>query len=461
MAASPWASRRNSLRNGNGMQRLSAAEKFGYGLGDLASNIVFQVVINFMMYFYTDVFGIGAAAVGTLMLVVRLFDAVTDPLMGGIADRTRTRWGRYRPYLVWVAVPYGILAVMTFTTPDLSDSGKLVYAYVTYALLMTAYTAINIPYSALGGVITSDTQERASVQSWRFMLAMAGGALVTASTLPLVDFFGQGDRQYGFRMAMVVLAALAVLSFFGCFALTKEREDPTAKAAKQNIFGDFVSVLKNDQWRLIAIITFVLLVAVAMKGAATPYYVEYYLGRPDLITLFLTSGMLAGIAGAVTANWLAARICKVRVMKWAVLGIVVFHVALALVPRDGVALALALVVVANFCHMVVIPYLFSAVPDTGDYGLQRWGKGAMAMSFSGHLLALKIGIAVGGALTGWILAYVGYAPNVEQTESALRGIIFNLAVSQVIAGLLVLACLAFYRLTREWAEQHAMSQSNA
>jgi len=443
------------------MQRLSASEKFGYGLGDLASNIVFQVVINFMMYFYTDVFGIGAAAVGTLMLVVRLFDAVTDPLMGGIADRTRTRWGRYRPYLVWVAVPYGILAVMTFTTPDLSDSGKLVYAYVTYALLMTAYTAINIPYSALGGVITADTQERASVQSWRFMLAMAGGALVTASTLPLVDFFGQGDRQYGFQMAMVVLAALAVLSFFACFALTKEREDPTAHAAKENIFGDFVSVLKNDQWRLIAIITFVLLVAVAMKGAATPYYVEYYLGRPDLITLFLTSGMLAGIAGAVTANWLAARICKVRVMKWAVLGIVVFHLALVFVPRDGVALALALVIVANFCHMVVIPYLFSAVPDTVDYGLQRWGKGAMAMSFSGHLLALKIGIAVGGALTGWILAFAGYAPNVEQTESALRGIIFNLAVSQVIAGLLVLACLAFYRLTREWAEQHAMSQSNA
>jgi GPH family glycoside/pentoside/hexuronide:cation symporter len=434
------------------MQRLSATEKFGYGLGDLASNIVFQVVINFMMYFYTDVFGIGAAAVGTLMLVVRLFDAVTDPIMGGIADRTKTRWGRYRPYLVWIAIPYGVLAVMTFTTPGLSESGKLVYAYVTYALLMTAYTAINIPYSALGGVITADTQERASVQSWRFMLAMAGGALVTASTLPLVDFFGDGNRQYGFQMAMVVLSAIAVLAFFACFALTKEREDPTEGAERENIFGDFLSVLQNDQWRLVAIITFLLLVAIAMKGAAMPYYVEYYLGNPKMISVFLTSGMLAGIAGAMFANYLSARSCKVRVMKWAVTGIIVFHGAVFFVPQDAMIPALVLLTVANFCHMIVIPYLFSAVPDTVDYNLQRRGKGAMAMSFSGHLLALKIGIAVGGALTGWILAWVGYQPNVEQDAVALNGIVFNLVGSQVIAGLLSLLCLVFYRLNREWAQ---------
>ena len=434
------------------MQRLPVKEKFGYGLGDLASNIVFQVVINFMMYFYTDVFGIGAAAVGTLMLVVRLFDAITDPLMGGIADRTNTRWGRYRPYLVWIAIPYGILAVMAFTTPDLSPSGKLVYAYITYALLMTAYTAINIPYSALGGVITTDSQERASVQSWRFMLAMAGGALVTATTLPLVDFFGDGDRQYGFRMAMVVLSGIAVLAFFGCFALTKEREDPTEKAQKQNIFGDFLSVLRNDQWILVAVITFVLLVAVAMRGATTPYYVEYYHGSVDMITVFLTVGMLAGIAGAMFANYLSAHACKVRVMKWAILGVIVFHLALVFVPRGQLMVALVLMTVANFCHMILIPYLFSAVPDTVDYGLQRWGRGAMAMSFSGHLLALKIGIAVGGALTGYILALTGYQPNTDQAVGALNGIVFNLAWSQVIAGVIVLLCLLFYRLDRKWAE---------
>ena len=436
-------------------QRLAVTEKFGYGLGDLASNIVFQVVINFMMYFYTDVFGIGAAAVGTLMLVVRLFDAVTDPLMGGIADRTNTRWGRYRPYLVWIAVPYGILAVMTFTTPDLSDSGKLVYAYITYALLMTAYTAINIPYSALGGVITSDTQERASVQSWRFMLAMAGGALVTASTLPMVDFFGDGDRQHGFQMAMIVLSMLAVVAFFGCFALTKEREDPTEHAAKLSIFGDFKTMLKNDQWAIMAVVTFVLLVAVAMRGAAMPYYVEYFQGGDSKwISIFMTASMLSGIAGAMFANYMSAHACKVKVMKLAVVGIIVFHSVVVFVPQGQMMLALVLMTTANFCHMILIPYLFSAIPDTVDYGLQRWGKGAMAMAFSGHLLALKIGIAVGGALTGWILAWVSYVPNTEQTQTALNGIVFNLVGSQVIAGAILLVLLAFYKLDKAWAEQN-------
>lgn len=437
------------------MQKLPVLEKFGYGLGDTASNIVFQVVINFMMYFYTDVFGIGAAAVGTLMLVVRLFDAITDPVMGGIADRTRTRWGSYRPYLFWMAFPYGILAVLTFTTPDLSDSGKLIYAYVTYSLLMAAYTAINIPYSALGGVITSDPQERASVQSWRFMLAMVGGAIVAAATLPMVELFGGDDQQKGFQLAMLVLAILAVVCFIACFALTRERENPADKAAQQSIAGDFGFLMKNDQWRLIAIITFLLLVSVAMRGSATPYFVRYYLNSESLISVFLTAGMLAGVAGSMFANWLTEHACKVQVMKWSAVGIVVFNSAMIFVPRDQVMLALAICILANFVHMILTPYLFSAVADTVDYGLQKWGKGAMAMSFSGHLLALKIGIAMGGALSGWILAGTGYQPNVEQTPTALNGIMFIYAGSSAIAGVLILFCFRYYRLTRAWALQAA------
>lgn len=438
------------------MQKLPVLEKFGYGLGDTASNIVFQVVINFMMYFYTDVFGIGAAAVGTLMLVVRLFDAVTDPIMGGLADRTRTRWGSYRPYLLWMALPYGILAVLTFTTPDLSDSGKLIYAYVTYALLMTVYTAINIPYSALGGVMTADPQERASVQSWRFMLAMVGGAIVAATTLPLVDFFGGEDKQKGFQLAMVALSIVAVACFVACFALTRERDTSAKAAAKQGILKDFVFLLKNDQWRLIALVTFFLLISTAMRGATTPYFVQYYLNAESMISVFLTAGMLAGVAGAMFANWVSSRYCKVRVMKGATIGFVVLYSALFFVPRDQVMLALVIATAASFTQMVLVPYIFSAVADTVDYGLQRWDKGAMAMSFSGHLLVLKIGIAFGGALTGWILAGVGYEPNVAQTGEALNGIVFNYAGSSVIAGILMLVCFRFYRLNKEWSEQEAV-----
>lgn len=438
------------------MQRLSIKEKFGYGLGDTASNIVFQVVINFMLYFYTDVFGITAAAAGTLMLAVRMFDAITDPVMGGIADRTSTRWGSYRPYLLWMSVPYGLLAVLAFTTPDLSDGGKLIYAYITYALLMTAYTAINIPYSALGGVITSDTQERASVQSWRFMLAMAGGALIAATTLPMVEFFGNGDEQTGFQLAMIVLSVIAVACFVACFALTQERENPTKEAAPQSMLADFVTLIRNDQWVIIAVVTFVLLVAVAMKGAVTPYYVSYFLNSESSISLFMTAGMLAGVAGAMFANWMTRIACKVAVMRWAAVALVLVYVALALVPGDQFWLAFVLSTLSNFIHMVIIPYLFSAVADTVDYSLNRWGKGAMAMSYSGHLLALKIGIALGGALSGWILAYVGYQPNMAQTETALEGIVFMYAWVSAIAGLGLIVCFSFYKLNRKWAEQNEL-----
>jgi len=443
------------------MQRLALKEKFGYGLGDTASNIVFQVVINFMLYFYTDVFGITAAAAGTLMLAVRLFDAVTDPIMGGLADRTRTRWGSYRPYLLWISLPYGLWAVLAFTTPDISDGGKLIYAYITYALLMTAYTAINIPYSALGGVITKNTQERASVQSWRFMLAMIGGALVAAATLPMVEFFGGGNEQKGFQMAMVVLSVIAVACFVACFVLTRERENPAEAVESQSIVSDFISLMRNDQWIIIAIVTFVLLISVAMKGGVTPYYVSYYLNSESSITLFMTSGMLAGVAGAMFANWMTGRYCKVMVMQWASLALIMVYTALALVPRDQYILALVLSVGSNFVHMIIIPYLFSAVADTVDYGLKRWGKGAMAMSYSGHLLALKIGIALGGALSGWILAYVGYQPNIEQSETALSGIVFLYAWASAITGVIVFVCFKFYCLNREWAESNELLTENA
>jgi len=249
-----------------------------------------------------------------------------------------------------------------------------------------------------------------------------------------------------------VLSVVAVICFIACYALTREREAPDEKVIHQSILKDFTALLANDQWRIIAIVTFLLLVSVAMRGGATPYFVQYYLNSESLISVFLTSGMLAGVAGAMFANWMSSRWCKVRVMKWAALGIVVFNLGLAVVPREQVMLALAISILANFAHMVFIPYLFSAVPDTVDYGIQRWGKGAMAMSFSGHLLSLKIGIAIGGALTGWILAWVGYQPNVEQSESALSGIVFVYAMSSVIAGALIMVCMRYYRLTKEWSE---------
>ncbi|GBL04289.1 glycoside-pentoside-hexuronide (GPH):cation symporter [Glaciecola sp. KUL10] len=442
--------------NNQSMEKpVKVTEKFAYGLGDTASNIVFQVVIGFLMFYYTDVFGLSAAAVGTLFLVVRIFDAITDPIMGGIADRTQTKWGKYRPYLLWMCIPYGLIAVLAFSSPDFSAQGKLIFAYVTYTLLMTVYTAINIPYSALGGVMTSSSTQRASIQSWRFALAMIGGAIVTASMLPLVEFWGQGNKERGYLFAMATLSIFAVICFVVCFVFTKERtivepnKDESQRVDKQSILADVKKMLANDQWRIIALITFVLLISVAMRGSVTQYYVTYYLGREDMVAMFMTAGMLAGVAGALSTDWLSRYLCKVSLMRLATTGIIVSNATLFFVPQDMLWAAFALMLIANFTHMVITPLLFSAVADTVDYGAVKHGSRAMAMSFSGHLWALKIGIAIGGAMTGWILAGFGYEANVTQSDSSLLGIKLIFSAASALAGVVVFLLLRHYRLTNK------------
>ncbi|GGA62842.1 MFS transporter [Neiella marina] len=426
-------------------------EKIGYGLGDTASNIVFQVVINFMMIFYTDVFGISAAAVGTLMLVVRLFDAVTDPIMGGIADRTNTRWGRYRPYLLYTCIPYAVLAVLAFTTPDLGDSGKLVWAYVTYAVLMTIYTAINIPYSALGGVLTENVKERTSIQSYRFAMAMAGGAIVTASFMPLVEFFGgaESNREIGYQYAMGTLSVLAVACFLLCFFSTKERVSPPVNERKTNLLQDLWSLRGNGPFMLVVSAAFFLLILTAMRSAAAPYYLTYVLEREDLTSFFLTSGMVAALVGALATNFVSQRMCKVKLFRIGCVLILLTHAALFLIPGKYAWVAYAAFVGASFCQMIVVPVNFSMVADTADYGSLKTGKKIMGMSFSAHLLVIKLGLAVGGALTGWLLSYYGYVANQAQTEDALFGIMIVFAGSGVIVGALMYLVMSFYQLTDE------------
>lgn len=442
--------------------RLTLKEKLGYGLGDTASNIVFQVVINFMMIFYTDVFGISAAAVGTLMLAVRLFDAVTDPVMGGLADRTRSRWGRYRPWLLFAALPYGGLAVLAFSTPDLSDNGKLIYAYITYAALMTVYTIINIPYSALGGVITGDPRERASVQSYRFAMAMVGGAIVTALTMPLVHHFSggvDGDLARGYQITLGLLSAIAVVCFMVCFWTTRERVQEEAGAQKQSIAADLFLLLANRQWLIIAGITFFLLVLVAVRSAVTPYYVKYFLDREELVSQFITAGMMAAVAGALLTNFLTKYLCKVRLFQLANIGVVLFHLLLFIVPGDQLVLAFAAFMLANFCQMIVVPLMFSMVPDTVDYGARHGGNKNMAMAFSAHLLVIKLGLAIGGAMTGWLLAYYGYEANQAQTAQALTGIVVLVALLPAVCGLVNGVIIRFYRLSS--AEMRRLHQQAA
>lgn len=453
--------------------KLTLREKFGYGLGDMASNIVYQAVINVLMYFYTDVYGIEAAAAGTLMIVVRFFDAITDPIMGGIADRTRTRWGRYRPWMLWFAIPYGILAVAAFITPDVTPGTKLVYAYISYALLMTAYTAVNIPYSALAGVMTSDKDERSGLQSWRFGMAMMGGFLVTVSVWPLSRLLGGGGRpenlQLGFPFAVALLAIVGVVALFGCFAWTRERNypDEAQGGAKASVLEDLTAMLRNSQWVIVTLAMFIIQIRGGLQGNVKPYFIKYYID-PDLagifaitenfMALYMGLTMLAGVAGVFVANRLFLKLgwCKVTVMKTALLGSLIPNAFLLLVPRQWWQASLLLIMLANFFHMMFLPLLFAAIPDTVDFGLKTIGRGAMAMFFAGQLFALKMGISVGGGAGGWILGLFGYQPNVEQTERSLFGIKLAFAGAPLVAAVLVVILLQFYKLKRGWEQKESI-----
>ncbi|MBT0586293.1 MFS transporter [Alteromonas oceanisediminis] len=434
-------------------KKLTIREKFGYGLGDTASNIVFQMVANFMLIFYTDVYGLSAAAAGTLLLAVRLFDGFTDPVMGGIADRTRSRWGSYRPFLLFLAVPYGVFAVLAFITPNFGTIGNLIYAYVTYALLMTCYTAINIPYGALGAVMTSDPKQRTSLQSYRFAMAMAALVVIVWAIPKLVEFFGQGDDKVGYPLAMVFMGTLAAICFLFCFKMTKENVRPTESKKKREIITDFFKLFKNDQWAIIAAVSLVTLILIGIRASVAPHYIKYYVNDESLLSSFLTLSAFGAVLGALSTNFLSKFFEKKVLFQAAVVVVIVSHSLFYILDPTDVVLIYIVYFIANFAHMVLTPIMFSMVADTVDYGQLKLGKAMTAITFSGHLLSIKFGFAIGGALAGWILAATDYSANEAQTETALSGILFAFAGVPIICSILSLLLIRFYTLTEQRVRQ--------
>ncbi|MCV2884513.1 glycoside-pentoside-hexuronide (GPH):cation symporter [Aestuariibacter sp. AA17] len=406
---------------------LSIKEKVAYGLGDTASNIVFQSVLLFLAYFYTDVFGISPAVVGTLFIVVRIVDAITDPLMGAINDRTQTRFGKFRPYLLWLAIPFAIISTLAFSTPDLSAQGKVIYAFATYTLLMIAYTAINIPYSALGGVLTADIKERVSVQSYRFVFGMLGGLLVATLTLPLTEFFGNGDKAKGYQLTIAALSALGVILFWLCFAGTKERIAPPAN--QSTTFRHDLGVLwQNDQWRIICAAAFLVLVGIALRSTLAIYYVKDVLGQPDLITSFITIGMIGNIIGCALAQPVAKRVCKVKAYIFAQIGAGIVCVATFFVPASQWQLACAMYFLWCVVLQMGTPLLWAKMADIVDYGQWQSGVRITGMTYSSIVFFIKLGLAVGGAMAGWLLAGFGYEANVALAPSTVTGIALSFSI---------------------------------
>lgn len=403
---------------------ISVKEKIGYGMGDAASHIIFDNVMLYMMFFYTDIFGIPAGFVGTMFLLARALDAISDPCMGLIADRTRSRWGKFRPWILFGAIPFGLVCVLAYSTPDLSHSGKLIYAAVTYTLLTLLYTVVNIPYCALGGVITDDPKQRISLQSWRFVLATAGGMLSTVLMMPLVNLIGGDNKAFGFQGGIAVLSVVAFMMLAFCFFTTKERiQVPPSTTPMRE---DLRDIWQNDQWRIVGLLTILNILAVCVRGGAMMYYCTWIMGSAGIFTLFLTTYCVGNLIGSALAKPLTDWKCKVSVFWWTNAALAVVSLAMFFVPVAANVTMFIFIFVIGVLHQLVTPIQWVMMSDTVDYGEWRNGKRLTGISFAGTLFVLKLGLALGGALIGWMLAGGGYNAAASSQNSATISIIIAL-----------------------------------
>ena len=375
--------------------RISIKEKIGYSLGDAASHIVFDSSVAILAYFYTDIYGLPPAVMGTMFLLVRLLDAITDPIMGAIADATSTRWGRFRPWLLAICIPFAVSCVLVYSIPSFSDTGKVVYAVAAYIFMTLMYTAINIPYCSLGAAITADPRENLSLQSWRFAITPIGGALGTALILPLADFLYPGDRATGIQVSMALFGVIGCLMFIVCFFTTKERVQPV-KEENLNIVRDVKILFKNDQWLILSVYNFMMLVAVVLRGGAVVYYINTVLNKgSDIITLFMLGGMFASMAGSVLAKPFGTRFCKVKLSFWINLLIAVFGVLCFFMPPE-------LWIVVLLIHLIIMliqggngALQWSMITDANNYGEWKTQRRITGMNVAANIFVIKLGVAVG------------------------------------------------------------------
>ena len=433
-------------------KRLSVKEKIGYGLGDTASNFYWQMFMSFILFFYTDVFGISAAVAGTMLLITRIWDTGIDPLMGVIADRTDTKWGKFRPYLLWMALPIGIIGVLTFTTPNLSTSGKIIYAYITSTLMMAAYTAINTPYSALMGVLTPNSLERTSVASYRFVLAFIAIFIVQGATLPLVQYFGKGDQAAGFQWTMAAFSVVAVVLFIVTFLNTRERVHPP-KDQKTSVKNDLRDLFHNQPWIVLFFIGIFALTYNSIRSGSIIYYFKYYVGNEVLTSAFMVSGTIAAIAGIMITEYLSKLLGKrtLYMILWLIVG--VLTISFYFIPKENIALIFASHILISFILGPTAPLIWAMYADTADYSEWKSGRRATGLVFSAATFAQKLGWAIGGAFTGWLLAYFGFIANVAQTDGAQDGIRLMMSIIPAIGGLLAAAAVWFYKLDEQMMEK--------
>ncbi|TRY31756.1 MFS transporter [Aliiglaciecola sp. M165] len=423
-------------------------EKLGYAMGDVASNFYWRVFDVFLFIFYTDIVGLSPAAVGTMMLVTRLIDAFTDPMMGALADRTKTRFGKFRPYLLWGIIPLAAAGVLTFTVPDLDQDGRLIWAYATYVFMMLAYTFINVPYGALLGVISQDSQQRTALSSFRFIGAFSGGTIVAYITPELVSWYGNGDDAVGWQLTMVTYGVIAAVLFSITFLSCKERVQPIAKET-HSVVQDIKDLLHNKPWIVLFSLALIIMLTITIRASVGTFYFKYFVEREDLIGLFTGLYMISLAIGAASTPLLTKLLGKRQLLILLMSLVTVFSVMFYFVEKDQIELIFALQIAIGLCLGPKSPLVFSMYADTADYSELKTGRRSTAMVFAAAAFSQKLGGALAGASIGWVLAAVGYQANVVQTHESNHGIVLLISIIPGVFALLSVFCITLYKLSEQ------------
>jgi len=433
-------------------QKLSILEKIGYGSGDAAVNVVISSMFLIITFFYTDVYGLKPTDMALMFLLVRFIDAITDPLMGLITDKFTTRWGRYRPYFLFLSVPFGISVFLTFTTPGFDYSGKLIYAYVTYIFVTLMFTAVTIPYISLIGVLTSDPKERLSANGYRLFFAKIAAFLVSIVVPIMAASLGKNDLARGYQLAMGLMALLGTLLFLFSFFTTKERVEHVVD--KTPLLEQFKLLVKNGQWTLLFGVCFTGTVGYVIRGSVAIFYAKYFQGGDASVqSTFMATGVTAAILAMPVSTYITKRYCKVKLFKYTQLAVGAISLVMffAIKPGDMV-LAYILYFILSFVVDLHAPVFWSAIAEAVDYGHAESGKRVSGLSFGGISFAQKAGMGVAGAAVGYLLDFFGYIPDVVQSETALLGLAIMLTIIpgifHVIMGLLMFR----YKITDEYYE---------
>lgn len=430
--------------------RLTVLEKVGFGAGDMAVNVVISSMFLIVSFFYTDIFGLKPTHMGILFLATRMIDAVTDPLMGMITDHVNTRFGRFRPYFLYLSVPFGVSVFLMFTTPDWDYNAKLAWAYATYIFVTLMFTSVTIPYISLIGVLTSDPKERLSANGYRLFFAKCAAFLVTIIVPIMAKRWGGDDLAFGYQAAMGVMAGMATLLLLFCFATTTERVEH--RIDRKPLREQFAVLLKNDQWLILCGVCFTGTLGYVIRASVGAYYATYYLGLDAKgLSAFLSTGVAAAIFAMVASTWITKKYCKVQLFRWSQLAVGAISVLMFfLVQPEDVWLAFALYFLLSFVVDLHAPVFWSAIAEAVDYGEAKTGKRVSGLAFGGISFFQKAGMGAAGFIVGMLLAFFNYEAGAEQTPFTLTGIALMLSiipgVFHVIMGLLMFG----YRITNRY-----------